>query len=116
MPGPLVVVVTRDHAWLLHRDGWDKDAIREHIHTHADHPAPMVRHRGLVPVRPASFADRHPMPVTRAPADVEIVVAGGRGGHSSVILPWALHSEAIVQPVLLPDGGVPASIEDFRVT
>lgn len=116
MPGPLVVVVTRDHAWLLHRDGWDKDAIREHIHTHADHPAPMVRNRGLVPVRPASFADRHPMPVTRAPADVEIVVAGGRGGHSSVILPWALHSEAIVQPVLLPDGGVPASIEDFRVT
>jgi hypothetical protein len=56
------------------------------------------------------------MPVTRSPADVEIVVAGGRGGHSSVILPWALHSEAIVEPVLLPDGRVPASIEDFRVT
>jgi len=115
MPGPLIVVVTRDHAWLLARDGWDKDKIREHIHTYAYHQVPMVRNRGLVPVRPASFANRHPMPVTRTPSDIEIVVAGGRGGHSAVILPWALHSEAIVKPVLLPDGRVPSSIEEFRV-
>jgi hypothetical protein len=114
MPGPLIVVVTRDHAWLLARDGWDKEKIREHIHTFAYHQVPMVRNRGLVPVRPASFANRHPMPVTRAPKDIEIVVAGGRGGHSAVILPWALHSEAIVEPVLLPDGRVPASIEEFK--
>jgi hypothetical protein len=115
MPGPLIVVMTRDHAWLLARDGWDKQKIREHIHTFAYHQAPMVRNRGLVPVRPASFANRHPMPVTRAPSDIEVVVAGGRGGHSAVILPWALHSEAIVERVLLPDGRVPASIEDFKV-
>jgi hypothetical protein len=31
-----------------------------------------------------------------------------------VILPWALHSEGIVEPVLLPDGSVPAGIESFR--
>jgi hypothetical protein len=55
------------------------------------------------------------MPVTRTPNDIEIVVAGGRGGHSAVILPWALHSEAIVERVLLPDGHVPSSIEEFRV-
>jgi len=114
MPGPLVVVCTRDHAWLLNRDGFTKDMIREHIHQRASHPTPMVRGRGLVPVRPKSFANRHPMPVTRGPEDVEIVVAGGRGGHSSVILPWALHSESIVLPVLLPDGSKPKSIEDFR--
>jgi hypothetical protein len=114
MPGPLIVVMTRDHAWLLARDGWDKEKIREHIHTYAYHQVPMVRNRGLVPVRPASFANRHPMPVTRSPKDIEVVVAGGRGGHSAVILPWALHSEAIVERVLLPDGRVPASIEDFK--
>ncbi len=114
MPGPLIVVMTRDHAWLLAREGWDKDRVREHIHTYAYHQVPMVRGRGLVPVRPASFAKRHPMPVTRSPKDIEVVVAGGRGGHSAVILPWALHSEAIVERVLLPDGSIPKSIEDFR--
>jgi hypothetical protein len=115
MPGPLIAVITRDHAWLLARDGWTKDKVREHIHTYAYNQTPMVRNRGLVPVRPPSFANRHPMPVTRSPEDVEIVVAGGRGGHSAVILPWALHSEAIVERVLLPDGRVPKSIEEFRV-
>jgi hypothetical protein len=114
MPGALIVVVTRDHAWLLDRDGWNKDSIREHIHTYAYHPVPMVRNRGLVPVRPASFANRHPMPVTRSPVDIEIVVAGGRGGHSSVILPWALHSDPIIERVILPDGKMPKSINDFR--
>jgi hypothetical protein len=114
IPGPLVLVVTPDHASLLARDGWDKAAIRRHVHTYAFHQVPMVRNRGLVPVRPASFANRHPMPVTRAPEDVEVVVAGGRGGHSAVILPWALHSEAIVEPVLLPSGRVPPTIGSFK--
>jgi hypothetical protein len=114
MPGALIVVVTRDHAWLLARDGWTKDSIRQHIHAYAYHQVPMVRNRGLVPVRPASFANRHPMPVTRSPEDIEIVVAGGRGGHSAVILPWALHSDPIVEQVLLPDGKTPKSINDFK--
>jgi hypothetical protein len=56
----------------------------------------------------------HPVPVTRSPRDVEIVVAGGRGGHSSVILPWALYSEAIVEPVALPNGKVARSISEFK--
>jgi hypothetical protein len=53
------------------------------------------------------------MPVTRSPQDVEIVVAGNRGGHSAVILPWALHSEAIVERVTTPDGKAARSIEAF---
>jgi hypothetical protein len=113
MPGPLVLVITPDHANLLHRDGWTKEMVREHIHRHTYHPAPMVRNRGLVPVRPKGWEHKHPMPVTRSPQDVEVVVVGGRGGHSSVILPWALHSEGIVKPVTLPDGKIPSSIEDF---
>lgn len=114
IPGPLILLMTPDHAQLLHRDGWTKDAIRAHVHANAHHPAPMVRNRGLVPVRPKGFETRHPMPVTRSPRDVEVVVAGGRGGHSAVILPWALHSESVVEPVLLPDGRKPGSIADFR--
>jgi len=31
-----------------------------------------------------------------------------------VILPWALHSESVVEPIVLPDGKGAQSIEDFR--
>lgn len=114
IPGPLVLVLTPDHGMMLKNSGYSKDMIREHIHLRAVHDVPMVRNRGLVPVRPPEFADRHPMPVTRGPKDVEMVVVGGRGGHSGVILPWALHSEAIVLPVNLPGGTAARSIEQFR--
>ena len=114
MPGPLVVCLTPDHGKMLKKDGYTKEMIQEHIHTYCYHEVPMVRNRGLVPVRPASFANRHPMPVTRTPKDVEVVVVGGRGGHDGIILPWALHSEGIVEPVALPDGKIAKSIEEFK--
>jgi hypothetical protein len=114
LPGPLVVIVTPDHSRLLHDEGWTKDAIREHIHARATNEVPMIRNRGIVPVRPKFLENKHPMPVTRFPEDIQVVVAGGRGGHCAVILPWALHSEGIIEPVLLPDGTVPQSVESFR--
>jgi hypothetical protein len=114
IPGPLVLVLTPDHGIMLRNAGYTKDMIREHIHLRAVHHVPMVRGRGLVPVRPPGFADKHPMPVTRTPKDIEVVVVGGRGGHSGVILPWALHSESIVLPVTQPDGKIARSIDEFR--
>jgi hypothetical protein len=115
IPGPLVLVLTPDHARILDRGGWDKEKIRIHIHANAVNPVSMLENRGLKPVRPASFEDRDPMPVTRGPKDIEIVVAGGRGGHSSVILPWALYSDAVVEPIALPNGQAAKSIDEFRV-
>ena len=114
IPGPLVLTLTPDHGMMLKNSGYTKDMIREHIHLRAVHDVPMVNGRGLVPVRPPEFANKHPMPVTRSPRDVEIVVVGGRGGHSGVILPWALHSEGIVLPVALPDGTPARSIAQFN--
>lgn len=114
MPGPLVICLTPDHGLMLKKAGYTKEMIQEHIHTYAYHEVPMVRNRGLVPVRPKSFENRHPMPVTRSSKDVEVVVIGGRGGHSGVILPWALHSEGIVEPVALPGDKIAKSIEDFK--
>ena len=114
MPGPMIVCLTPDHAQMLKKAGFTKEMIQQHIHTYAYNEVPMVRNRGLVPVRPASFANRHPMPVTRSPKDVEVVVIGGRGGHSGVILPWALHSEGCVEPVALPNGKIAMSIDEFK--
>jgi hypothetical protein len=112
--GPLILILTPDHSWMLDNDGWTKDMIREHIHQRATNEVPMLKGRGIKPVRPPEFEKRHPMPVTRFPEDVHIVVAGGRGGHSGVILPWGLHSEAIIRKVVLPDGSLPSSIKDFQ--
>lgn len=115
IPGNVFLVLTPDHAKLLNRDGYDKDRIRQEVCSRTNNPSPMVRGRGLVPVRPEGFEKMHPMPATRSPKDVEVIVAGNRGGHSAVILPWALHSEAIFEAVLLADGSVPKSIEDFKL-
>ncbi len=115
MPGPMVVCLVPDHGMMLKQAGYTKRMIQEHIHTYAYHEVPMVRDRGLKPVRPESFKNRHPMPVTRFPEDVEIVVIGGRGGHDGIILPWALHSEGCVEPIALPDGTPAKSIEEFKV-
>ena len=114
MPGPLVVCLTPDHAMMLKKDGYTKEMIQEHIHTYVYHEVPMVRGRGLVPVRPKEWENRHPLPVTRFPRDVEVVTIGGRGGHSGVILPWALHSEGCVEALTLPNGKIAGSIEEFR--
>lgn len=114
MPGPLVVCLTPDHAMMLKKDGYTKEMIQEHIHQYVYHQTPMVNGRGLMPVRPKEWANRHPLPVTRFPKDVEVVTIGGRGGHSGVILPWALHSEGCVEALQLPDGTVAKSIEDFK--
>ena len=114
MPGPMIVCLTPDHAMMLKKAGFTKEMIQEHIHTYAYHETPMVKNRGLVPVRPASFKNKHPMPVTRSPKDVEVVTIGGRGGHSGVILPWALHSEGCIEPIALPDGTIARSIEEFK--
>lgn len=114
IPGNLMLVLTPDHARLFARDGYDKDAIRRYIHEQVANPAERVNGRGIVPVRPPGFDERDPIPVTRSPEDVEVVVAGGRGGHSAVILPWALHSEAVVRPLMTPVGRPARSIQDFR--
>lgn len=114
MPGPLVMCLTPDHAMMLKKDGYTKKMIQEHIHHYVYHDNAMVNGRGLMPVRPKEWANRHPLPVTRSPKDVEVVTIGGRGGHDGIILPWALHSEGCVEAIALPDGSAAKSIEEFK--
>lgn len=114
IPGPLVVCLVPDHAYMLKRDGYTKEDIQNHIHQYVYHDNAMVNGRGLMPVRPKEWANRHPLPVTRSPKDIEVVTIGGRGGHDGILLPWALHSEGIVEPITLPDGKVAKSINEFK--
>jgi len=86
---------------LLEREGKKEDEVCQDIHTYAHHAVPMVSDIHPVPARPAPFTNRHAMLITRSPKDIEIVVAGGRTGDSSVIFPWALHGDGIVERVLI---------------
>jgi hypothetical protein len=114
IPGNVIVVMTPDHARMASEEGWDKPRLRRYLHQRVHNHRAMVADRGIVPVRPAGFDGMSPIPATRSPDDFEIVVAGGRGGHSAVITAWGLRSEAIVEPLRLPDGRVARHIEDFR--
>ena len=108
----LVLVLNPDHVRLLRSGGYDKDGLRREIHQRARIAGELVANRGIVGVRARVAADGFHY-VTRSPADVEIIVAGGEGGHSGVILPWALHSEAVYEPVRLPQGRVAKSLDEF---
>ncbi|OGA50694.1 MAG: hypothetical protein A3F74_01355 [Betaproteobacteria bacterium RIFCSPLOWO2_12_FULL_62_58] len=110
--GCLVLVLNPDHARLLAAGGYDKDRLRREVHERARISGEQVAIRGIVGITAKVGADGFHY-ITRSPADVEIVVAGGEGGHSGVILPWALHSEAVYEPVRLPGGRIAESLEQF---
>ena len=114
IPGNLIMVFTPDHTKILGREGWDKPKLRQYLYERVHNPKALVQNRGIIPVRPKGFENLSPVPATRSPDDIEIVMAGGRGGHSAIIAPWGLRSEAIVEPVRLPDGKTATSIAEFR--
>jgi len=115
IPGNLLLVLTPDHSKILDKEGWNKQKIRLYLYEKIRQEKSKVEGRGIMPVRPPGFDELDSIPVTRKPDDIEIVVAGGRGGHSAIITPWALRSEAIVEPICLPDGSIAKSIDDFKV-
>jgi hypothetical protein len=110
--GSLVLVLNPDHVRLLASGGYDKERLRREIHGRARIAGALVANRGIVGLKPTIEADGFHY-VTRSPADIEIIVAGGEGGHSGVILPWALHSEAVYAAVRLPDGRIAESLDQF---
>lgn len=102
--GPLLVILVPDHAKLLASHDWDKQAIREYIHEQSRMDAATLTGHGINPVRPPEFDGLESIPVTESPSDIEVVVAGGPGGHSAVVRPWAMYSDAIVKPVVDQSG------------
>ncbi|MEP7069077.1 MAG: hypothetical protein ABI789_07555 [Usitatibacter sp.] len=111
--GALVLVLNPDHARMLQEGGFDKDGIRRAVHASARIERSRLPSRGLVAPGndDAGTAGFHH--VTRSPADVEVVIAGGKGGHSAVIRPWALHSDPVFEAVRLPNGEAAGSLECF---
>ncbi len=112
--GSLVLVLTPDHASLLVQAGYDKARLRHELHAAVKVPLQRLAGRGIVGVHPVDDGQGAHR-VTRRPEDIQIVVAGGKGGHSAVILPWSLHAEAVHEPIRLPDGRLAPDLSAFRV-
>jgi len=113
MPGSLVLLLNPDHARLLADDGYDKQRLREEIHRSARVKTTLLAGRGLGGIRPKNENSEYQL-VTRSPDDIVIVVGGGKGGHSAVVLPWALHSDPVFEAIRLPNGNYAKNIADFR--
>lgn len=88
--GPLIVLGP-EHAGVLARDGYDKDAIREHLFRHARIPLSRfaertvkgLRHRRSRWFEEAGDPDR--IGIADHPSHISIVVAGGAGIHSQFV-------------------------------
>ena len=112
-PGSLVLLLNPDHARLFAYNGYDKERLRVEIHRSARVKTSLLAGRGLGGIRPKDENAEYQL-VTRSSEDIVIVVGGGKGGHSAVILPWALHSDPVYEAVRLPNGNYAKNIADFR--
>ena len=113
MPGSLVLLLNPDHARVLVEGGYDKARLRQAIHISACIATARLAGRGLGGVHPKNKDAEYQL-VTRSPEDVVIAVGGGKGGHSAVILPWALHSDPAYEAVRLRDGNYAKNLAAFR--
>ncbi|MFA0628314.1 hypothetical protein AB4589_10850 [Vibrio sp. 10N.222.49.A3] len=114
IPGRILIVLTPDHSQILQDAGWSKDDLREYLHNNIHNPQGAVNGKGLVPVRPAHFEGMDPVPATRSTHDIDLVVAGGRGGHSAILASWGLYCDAVITPLTLPNGQLARTISDFE--
>jgi hypothetical protein len=88
VPGDLLVFLNPEHAALFIGAGWTRQDLAAAIHGMARLPRARITGRGVTPIRPRYMDALDLLPVTRAPADVHIVVAGAAGPQSMVALPW----------------------------
>ncbi|SFN46780.1 hypothetical protein [Xenorhabdus japonica] len=115
VPGRIMVILTPDHVKILTNSGWTKNGLRQYLHEEIYNLRSDVDGKGIVPVRPKQFSEREKIPATRSPLDIDLVVAGGRGGHSAIIASWGLYCDAVLKPLTLPSGKLAKSITDFYV-
>jgi hypothetical protein len=88
IPGELLVFLNPEHAAVFAGGGWARQDLAYAIHDLARVARQRVSGRGVGPIRPRYMDALEQLPVTRSPADVHIVVAGGSGPQSMVALPW----------------------------
>ena len=100
--GELIVLLNPDQAEMLAQAGWSKRNVQEFLFETARLPQEATTRR-LRDIFPPYFHKLKMVPVMRSPDDVIVVVAGRRGPHAMVAIPWGL-SAAITRPVTRKNG------------
>jgi len=86
--GDVMLVLGPDHAGMLGKEGWTKDDIRNFLYEMARNPLELLEERGgwgLDEERSEWAKNFDKVPVVKKPENIVIVVAGGKGRHSSYI-------------------------------
>lgn len=87
----LMVILCPGHAETIVRAGWTKADVQEYLFETVRLPAAAVNGEGQGSGRPDWANQLDPVPAILSPDAVTVVVAGGYGNHSSVMLPWTMN-------------------------
>lgn len=112
VPGELLIIMGPEHAKTVADGGWTKIDVKKYVHENAIVPVGLGDRGGRK--LDEKWAADGKVRITRSPEDVVLVVAGGPGRHTMISHGFGTSSESVTLPILLKDGTVAKSVEDFK--
>jgi hypothetical protein len=83
----IVVVLAGEHMKVMRENDWSKRQVKEFLYEHARRPIADLKRAGRLPGEVTEEDERTWRHVVRKPDDIVVVVAGGRAGNFSAVLP-----------------------------
>jgi hypothetical protein len=97
VPGEILVIMGPEHVQTVFKDEWEKKDVKEYIHQNAVVPVELGN-KGGRKLDEQWIVDGS-VKITRSPADVVLVVAGGPGRHTLVAPGFGTSSESVTVPI-----------------
>ncbi len=101
-----------EHARTVADDGWTKEDTKKYIHENALVPLKLGDRGGRK--LDEKWVKNGMVKITRSADDVVLVVAGGPGRHTMISHGFGTSSESVTLPILLKDGTIAKSTDEFR--
>lgn len=108
--GEPMVVLGPEHAAIIARDGFSKQAVKQYLFEKARvaltdiSRGNLERFRRNHPQRFSALGDRDKVPLVDKSEEIIVVVAGGMGRHSMVIPTFGGHTRAVTMPITDSNG------------